>query len=165
MSCRFKATELSGHIAQRSCLALTVRMFCHSIFSSVLSIDGWYGPSGGGLGPLLGPLWEVLVHSWDLCGRSWLAIRASVGGLGSLLGPLWVVLACSCGLRGRSGTAFWGSEGDLGKGSGRKVAQTQGISLESGPNPSGSRVGGGSGTPNRTVWDSEPPEDSYGFIL
>ena len=123
------------------------------------------GASVVGLGPLLGPLWEVLVHSWDLCGRSWLAIRASVGGLGSLLGPLWVVLACSCGLRGRSGTAFWGSEGDLGKGSGRKVAQTQGISLESGPNPSGSRVGGGSKTPNRPVWDSEPPEDSYGFIL
>ena len=32
---------------------------------------------------LLKPVLAVLVHSWDLCGRSWAALGADVGGLGA----------------------------------------------------------------------------------
>jgi len=46
----------------------------------------------------LGLSWGLCGRSseeiWALCGRSWVAVGASVGALGRLLGLIWVVLGC-----------------------------------------------------------------------
>ena len=107
LSCRFKATELSGHIAQRSCLALTVRMFCHSIFSSVLSID-----IDQALVALIPSFWCVLAVD----------MRSEVCGFflcrfGFLLMPDVCLLKFFWLLWGRSGVAlghFWVAPGRSG---------------------------------------------------
>ena len=58
----------------------------------LMHLRGWYlaalVANVGGIGPLWGRLHVVLGRSWDLCGRSSVAGRASAGSLGSLLRSL-----------------------------------------------------------------------------
>ena len=57
-----------------------------------------YFSSGSANLEVLGPMLAVLGRSWDLCWRSWAALRAYVGGLGSGSGPMWAVLGADQGL-------------------------------------------------------------------
>ena len=81
----------------------------------------------------------VLAHSWDLCGRSWAALRPAWAGLAALgpyvggLGPLSVPMLP---LLGRSWD-YVGAPEVLG-----------GVRPKSAPNPSGSRNPKGAGPPS-----------------
>ena len=77
----------------------------------MLAVSGSFGPYVGGLGPLLGPIFEVLGP-----------LGTYVGSLRPLLGPMLAVLGRSWGLSWRSWVALGAYMGGLGAENAKNMA-------------------------------------------